>query len=205
MQEEVDKLLAWANKWKMKVNASKTKVLVFSSSNKDRNWDPNLTANGVKIKTVNDYPFLGVSAEGGLRSAKQIDKIVIKCKKRVNIMRCLATKDWGNSLETQRTTYLQYVRMPMEYASPSWRSWASDTNIERLQKIQNQAMRLIAGLNKTCPVDFLHLETNLEPINLRLEKLDDIIWDRYARLPETDSRRQLLDQHVPPRLKTRTG
>jgi hypothetical protein len=66
-------------------------------------------------------------------------------------------------------------------------------------------MRLIAGLNKTCPVDFLHLETNLEPINLRLEKLDDIIWDRYARLPETDSRRQLLDQHVPPRLKTRTG
>ena len=132
MQEEVDKLLAWADKWKMKVNASKTKVLVFSSSNKDRNWDPNLTANGVKIKTVNDYPFLGVSAEGGLRSAKQIDKIVIKCKKRVNIMRCLATKDWGNSLETQRTTYLQYVRMPMEYASPSWRSWASATNIERL-------------------------------------------------------------------------
>ena len=205
MQEEVDKILRWAETWKMRVNASKTKVLVLSSASKDTNWDPELTGNGAAIEAVSDYPFLGVTVDGGLRFTKHIDKVVDKCKRRVNVLRCMATKDWGNSIDTQRTIYLQYIRSAMEYAASSWSPWASKTNIERLQKVQNQAMRAIASLTKTCPVDFLHLETNLEPIAFRFKKLDDITWDRYARLPASDSRNQLLREHVPPRLTTRHG
>lgn len=205
MQDEIDKILRWAETWKMRVNTDKTKVLVISSSNQDRKWDPELTGNDAPINTVSEYKFLGVTVDGDLRFTKHIDNIVEKCKRRVNILRCMAAKDWGNSVETQRTIYLQYIRSPMEYAAPSWSSWASDTNIERLQKVQNQAMRAIASLTKTCPIDFLHLETNLEPIKFRLQKLDDITWDRYARLPPDDSRNKLLQRDVPPRLKTRHG
>ena len=35
MQQEIDKILEWADKWKMKVNEDKTKVMVISSSNRD--------------------------------------------------------------------------------------------------------------------------------------------------------------------------
>lgn len=81
----------------------------------------------------------------------------------------------------------------------------SDTARERLQKVQNQACRAIASLAKTCPVDFLHLETGIEPLADRLEKNDDITWGRYARLPDTDSRNKLLSMDVPMSLKTRAG
>ena len=71
--------------------------------------------------------------------------------------------------------------------------------------IQNDSLRSVAGLFKTCPQDFLHLETNAKPLKFRYENNDDITWDKYVRLPETDQRRQLQLKDVEPRLKTRLG
>ena len=205
MQEEIDKILAWASKWKMSVNKGKTKSMIISSSNKDTKWDPQFQAGDTRIKAVNDYPFLGVKVDSDLRFNQHVSKIETKCKKRVNIIKCLSSKDWGNSLETQRALYLTYIRMVLEYASPSWSSWTASSNIQRLQRIQNEALRSVAGLYKTCPQDFLHLETNVKPLKFRYENNDDITWDKYARLPETDQRRQLQLKEVEPRLKTRLG
>ena len=129
-----------------------------------------------------------------------------KCRSRVNIMKCMAGRDWGNSVETQRMIYIQSVRSVMEYASAGWSSWISNTTKEQLQSIQNQGLRAVYNLAKTCPEDFLHLETGIEPIKQRWEKNDDITWDRYARLPDEDPRKQLLYKKVPPpRVKTRLG
>jgi len=206
MQGEIDKILQWARKWKMRVNTSKTKTLVLSTANGDLKWDPELTGNGAPIDPVREYRFLGVTADGGLRFSKHVDNIIDKCKCRVNILRCMAGKDWGNSVETQRTVYLQLTRSTIEFSAPSWSSWASDTNIKRLQVLQNQAMRAITGQYKTCPIDFLHCETKLVPLKLRFQQLDDITWDRYARLPTEDSRSKLLHHHAPPKnLVTRHG
>ena len=71
--------------------------------------------------------------------------------------------------------------------------------------MQNEALRAITGLSKTCPVDFLRLEANIEPLRDRLEKNDEITWDKFERLPENDSRKNLLTTIVPSRLKTRIG
>ena len=103
----------------MKVNTGKTKTLVMSTSPSDLKWDPQLVGDTTDIKPVKEYPFLGVTVDGGLRFTKHVDNIVDKCKRRVNILRCMAGKDWGNSVETQRTIYLQYIRSAMEYATPS--------------------------------------------------------------------------------------
>ena len=77
--------------------------------------------------------------------------------------------------------------------------------MEKLERVQNEALRAIGGLAKTCPVDLLRLETNLEPLKTRMEKTDEIMWDKYKRLPESDARRKLVDDDVPPRLKSRHG
>ena len=65
--------------------------------------------------------------------------------------------------------------------------------------------RNIAGLYKTCPIDFLRLETDIEPLKDRLLKNDEILFDKYLRLPQADSRRRLVDKRVPTRLMTRHG
>ena len=190
----------------MKINTSKTKSMVISTAQADRSWDPEVTADGDKIKPVPDYPFLGVSIGNNLRFKKHIDKMVDKGKKTVNVIKCLSSKKWGNSLETQRQIYTQYVRSGLEYASPSWDAWISKTDRERLQRVQNDALRSAAGLAMTCPTDFLHLETGVEPINIRLEKNSQVLWERYERLEEDDPRKIMIKKETPPpRLKSRRG
>ena len=80
----------------------------------------------------------------------------------------------------------------MEYTSSAYTPWLPPTSIDKLEKVQNAAMRAIAGLAATCPIQFLRLETNLEPLQLRLEKSDVILWDRYRRLPDEDQRKKMI-------------
>ena len=75
----------------------------------------------------------------------------------------------------------------------------------KLERIQREALRSMAGLTKTCPEEFLNLETGVEPLAMRFLKIDEITHDKYSRLPPDDSRNQLINTNVPPRLKTREG
>ena len=146
MQGEINKNLGWTEKWKMSVNAGKTKTIIFCTPKADTEFDPSFTANGQLISLVGDYPFLGIDVDTGLRFITHINKIVAKCRKRVNIIKCLSSKDWGNSLEAQRTLYLTYIRVALEYDSSSWSPWCADSNIKKLLSFQNVALRSIAGL-----------------------------------------------------------
>ena len=101
--------------------------------------------------------------------------------------------------------YVQYIRSAMEYSSPSWTPWISDTAVKKLQVVQNEALRAIAGLAATCPVEFLHLETGIEPMQDRFRKNNMLMRERYLRLPEEDSRRVLMEKEAPVSLKSRKG
>ena len=187
----------------MKINESKTKALVISTKPADISCDPGLKLNGKEVQAVECYKFLGIQADNGIRFKKTVNDSVKKNTERVNIMRCLATKEWGQSLESQRATYMTYIRSCLEYGSPSWWSWIPKTSQERLDRVQNTALRATAGLSKGCPVDFLRLETGVEPLHLRMKKNDAITLDKYQRIPDKGPRKQTLERAVKPRLKTR--
>ena len=205
MQTGVDKIAAWATKWKMSINVDKTKTMILSTDRSDTSWDPELTLNNAPIVTAKEYKFLGIVVDSNLRFNTHLDNTIRKGTKRVNIIKCLAGKDWGQNLESQRKFFLTYVRHCLEYASPSWWSWISATSRQKLERVQNSALRSIAGLYQKCPIDFLQLECNIEPLATRMDKIDLIQQDKYNRLPDNDHRRDLLNPEAPNRLKTREG
>ena len=205
MQKEVDKIIEWADTWKMSINTDKTKTMVISSDTSEMNSDPKLRTNKGEIAPVKQYKFLGVTLDQGQFFNAHLNNTREKCRKRTRIIKSMAGRDWGNSMEVQRTLWIQFGRPVIEYAASSFHGNLSETNIKSLEVIQNEALRSAAGLAKTCPHEFLWLETNIEPIRLRLQKNDEILWDKYRRLPETDDRFQLTEKNVPSRLKTRAG
>ena len=73
--------------------------MIFSTSKAYTEFNPSLNARGKPIQLVGDYSFLGIDVESGLRFTVHINKIVAKCRKRVNIIKILSSEDWGNSLE----------------------------------------------------------------------------------------------------------
>lgn len=205
MQSEIDKIMNWAVKWKMKVNASKTKTMVITSSSKDQKWDPELVAGDTRIKLEQLYRFLGIKVPSDLRFKLHVETVVATCRKRALVLKCMATKNWGNSNEIQRMIYLQSVRPALEYGSPGWVPWISNTKIDQLQRVQNDALRSIAGLTATCPIEFLHLETNIEPLKMRFSKNNILLRERYRRFPPSDPRKKLLEKDATVRLKSRRG
>ena len=205
MQNNIDGISRWADEWKMELNGDKTQAMVISTSSKDTSWKPPLFLNGVKLEVVKEYKFLGVIIDNGLRFTAHVNKVVAKCTRRNGILKCLAGKEWGQNLETQKALYATYVRSAMEYASPSWYPWISETQRKKLEKVQNESMRIMTRMARTTPIDFLRLEAGLEPINSRLEKNSQVMWERYKRLRQEDNRRVMAEKEVKRRLKSRVG
>ena len=205
MQRNISGIKRWADDWKMKLNAGKTQVMVISSNSKDIAWKPELHLEGMKLEVVSEYKFLGVTIDSDLRFNKHIDNVIKKVKKRAKILRCLAGKDWGQDLETQRALYSTYIRSALEYAAPSWYPWIGKAARGRLESIQNECLRIMTRMARDSPVDFLRLEAGVEPLETRIEKNCQILWEKYIRLKEEDQRRKLTEKEITQRLKSRYG
>lgn len=205
MQANINGIQQWAKEWKMCLNADKTQVMVISSSRKETNWIPDLHLEERKLEVVKEYKFLGVIIDNELRFASHVKKVISKAQNRNKILRCLAGKKWGQSLESQRSLYCTYIRSAMEYAGPSWYPWISDTAKKSLERVQNTSLQIMTRMAQKTPVEFLQLQAGIEPFKLRMEKNNQIMYERYMRLKPDDSRRVLATKEVKKRLKSRIG
>ena len=73
----------------MKVNASKTKTMVITSSSKDQKWDPELMAGDTRIKLEQLYRFLGIKVPSDLRFKSHVETVVATCRKRALVLKCM--------------------------------------------------------------------------------------------------------------------
>ena len=85
-------------------------------------------------------------------------------------MKTIASNHWGADLSSLRTFYLAYIRSKISYAIEIWSS-CSKSQLQRVYKIQNTALRLMTGALKTSPVAALEIEADILPLDLFAEKI----------------------------------
>ena len=205
MQEGIDRICEWAHKWKMKLNEGKTKLVIISTKETDLSWKPYLHLNGKPIEILVHHRFLGVEVDSKILFHKHVEELVKKGNKKVNVLKCLSGKDWGQSIESQRNVYLALIRPVLENSSSSWWPWISQEKKTKIIRVQHASLKAIASLAQRCPTDFMHLETGIEPLSERMLKNDLILRDKYRRLPGKDKRKVMVEKQAPIRLKTRRG
>ena len=76
-------------------------------------------------------------------------------------MKALITTHWGKSKETLNITYKAITRPILEYASTIWSPIISNTNMNKLQTIQNSALRTTTGCTLDTNTHHLHTETKM--------------------------------------------
>ena len=81
----------------------------------------------------------------------------------------------------------------MEYGL-SLHTVASKTTTSLLDRVQNQALRLICGGLRTTPTAACEIEANIEPMDLRRERATLEATERYRRLPTGHPNRQQIDK-----------
>ncbi|GFU93810.1 probable RNA-directed DNA polymerase from transposon BS [Trichonephila clavipes] len=79
-------------------------------------------------------------------------------------------KDWGADAVTLRDTFLALIRPILEYGFPVY-CCASAASLEKLEKIQLGAARIITGLSRSCPKEIVLFEADLQPLHLRSKNI----------------------------------
>jgi hypothetical protein len=92
-----------------------------------------------------------------------------KPQKTVNIIKALTSTKWGKQKETLVNTYKTITRPIIEYGSTIWAPIISDTNVNKLQVIQNSALRIATGCTSDTNTQHLHEETKVLPLREHLK------------------------------------
>ena len=74
-----------------------------------------------------------------------IHNISVQAHKPLQIIKALTATGWGKQKETLMATYKAVMRPALEYASSVWSPIASSTSINKLQVMQNAALRTDTG------------------------------------------------------------
>ena len=72
-------------------------------------------------------------------------------------------------------TYKALGRFIAYYAAPVWSTNASASSIGSIQRVQNEALRIITGAHKMSSIDHLHCETEM----LRVEEHLNLLSAQY--------------------------
>ena len=173
-------LADYCDRWKLTVNTTKTVYCIFTLSPKVAKETPNITINGQQLKKEENPTYLGITFDGRLTLGEHMDKIKVKAKNRLKLVKRLASTSWGADKDTLRQLYLGYVRSTMEY-SLALQSISSNTNQTSLDKVQNNALRFISGGLKSSPTGACEVHTNVEPMKLRRDAAVIETVERYKR------------------------
>ena len=103
-------------------------------------------------------------------------------------MKAISSAKWGASRRILKNYYIAHIRSKLDYGSILYNT-ASKTNLQKLDKIQNCAMRLITGGLKTTPILALEAETSIAPLQLQRERL---IIKQYIKLQYSEGFNQTV-------------
>ena len=172
LTEALEEIGAWADEAKLTVSSSKTTTTLFTPDPAEVNrHDPIVYLGQTRLPVERAPKILGVTFDPSFTFGKHVAAIEAKAKKRLQVLKALAGTSWGHSKETLIATYKAIIQPLFTYACPIWYPNTHSSHIEKLQRVQNAAMRVITGCHlMTSPAE-LQRETHLLPVDLHLRML----------------------------------
>ena len=146
--------------------------------------------------------------------AEHIKYTADKCKKILNLMRCLSGQGWGADKTTLLMIYRALIRSKIDYGCIAYNSTCAKQHKEKLDNIQSAALRICCGAMKGTAIASLQVECgechsnsvdspqpqvpekiqtiNNHPTTVILKKT----WRSLKNVQETSHIVKIIDQHV---------
>ena len=172
LNRDLNKISAWAKKWKVTFNAGKSKDIIFSQ--KCLNNSPPLIFNNSYIERVNLHKHLGLYLSSSLDWSEQIKQVCLKANKKLSVLRSV-------KLLNRQTLDLLYkitVRSVIDYALPVYFKNLKQTQISRLENIQYRAAKLVTGAFHYSSREKLNNELGWETLEKRSDLLSLNIFQK---------------------------
>ena len=136
LQNDLDTVSAWCEKWKMPLNILKCNVIHFSK--KLNEILPQYTLQNDILKPSTDIKYLGVTLNEKMNWKTHVTNTTNKAQKVINLIK---RNFYKSSSDTKILCYNTLVRPTLEYASSAW-SPHTQSDCAKLENINRQAARL---------------------------------------------------------------
>ena len=149
----------WENS--LLISALKSSVTLFTPDPAHANTRLKIKIADSKLPLVCNPKILGVYLDTLFSFNNHCVQVANKVSKRNNVLKALAGTNWRQQKETLLMTYKALGRLIANYTAPVWSTNASESNIGKIQRTQNEALRIITGSHKMSQssIDHLHSET----------------------------------------------
>jgi hypothetical protein len=169
LQQGLNYLEGWCRRWRVKLNGEKLKLLIISRLKEKPIETPSLQLFDDVIKPVLHARFLGVEFDSRLSFSTHISEIIGRANKRLNVLKVLSRA--GTTPKTIIKLYHLYIRPLFEYGSAAFRA-APKEQIEKMQKVQNQAIRIGLRLPSYLSINLMHEAACTQKLKDRLTDLN---------------------------------
>ena len=210
LQNDLDALVDWENKWSMRFNASKCQLLRITNKRK-----PILASYSIhehELELVDAAKYLGVHIDSKLSFNTHVDAVT----KKANSTRAFLSRNLSHcSRKIKETSYKTFVRPIAEYAASAWDPH-TQRNVKKIEQIQRSSARFVTGnYDRTCSVTAMvqNLQWSTLADRRRISRLVmmyrirydliDISWPQYL-IPSTSRTRGHASRFLCPQCSSST-
>lgn len=167
------------DRWKIKINSAKTKAIIFPY-NKSPKRIPSiqLSVNNEIIPLEDSVKYLGVLFDKKLNFNAHISYISGKAIKCGRALFPLLNRKSKLNVKNKTLIYKMCIRPIITYGCPIWSTQMTQTNLKKLQVIQNKNLKCILNLPRRFPTNTLHSRFNFKLLSEIFNEISQRFEDR---------------------------
>ncbi|CAF2084855.1 unnamed protein product [Rotaria magnacalcarata] len=164
LQQSIDAFESWCKSWKLKLQPTKTEMIHFTIHPRKKYKHPvEVKVDNTIIKPLDHTRYLGVIIDKQLNWRRHLDHIETKIAPRIGLLRYLSKTAYEPNSRTMINIFKSIARTIIIYGYPVLLT--ADQNVwNRIQIIQNKALRAALGLPMYTSVDYIHKISNIPKI-----------------------------------------
>ena len=162
LQIGLDALGLYCEKWKLKINAEKSKITVFEKRCSVAQNEV-LTINGEPIEIVSHFSYLGVTLSSN-GSMKKCIEIALERGRKAMFGLLRKSRKLQLNIQTQIDLFHKLVLPVIAYGSEIW----AYEDLSKLDGFHLKFLRFILCLNTSTPIPMIYGETGELPISIRI-------------------------------------
>jgi ribonuclease P/MRP protein subunit RPP40 len=141
MQQALDNLSRWAERWGMEFNLLKCKVMHLGHNNPQHDY----LMDGQRLEHTTEENDIGVTVSNTLKPSAQCARAARTTQ---SVLGQITRAFHYRGHHIFMRLYQQYIRPHLEFSTPVWSPWTV-ADIDCLERVQKRAVKMVKGLRET--------------------------------------------------------
>ena len=169
LQRRLNQYLIWCKENNIKVDVDKCKIMIFRPKSSPRPFNlPKVFINNDEIEVVEEKRVLGTVLDCELNFNAHFLSVEKACYSAFNAIKHLYTGQLKPNVKTGRSLYKTLIRQIMDYSTVAITN-ISEKQLQKMQSIQHQCLRLVTQTLASSSREVLNLMTDTLPLDLHFK------------------------------------